>query len=198
MAKANDVISELSKVMQSAIDNGITSAQTSKIGNDLVNDIRIRTRLGFGCSAPGKPRDNLKELSSLYVAVRSGNVFVFKDKQNRIRVADNKEKRGRHPKLSQDTSPSKSNLTFTGQLLNSMHSMVLNPGVFIIDFHGDHRPISPNGKSIPNSTLAYYVEKEGRPFIGPTNREMERIKKTIYDTFKTKIIKSLSTLTKKK
>lgn len=198
MAKASDTISELIKALENAVDNGLTKTDTQTIGNQLVDDIRRRTRLGYGCPGYGRPRESLKSLSNLYIEFRKGKIFVFKNKNNKTVVANSKGNTGRHPKLSDETLPSKSNLTFTGQLLNSMHSSVLRPGVFLIDFQGEHQPLTPTGKTISNGTLAYYVEKEGRPFIGPSDREVERLKKAVYDNFKTKITKSLSALAKKK
>lgn len=65
----------------------------------------------------------------------------------------------------------KSNLTFTGQLLNSLKWKILGPGKIQTFFKGNHAPYvsgtgAKSGKSIKNEDLAKYVAIAGRPFIG--------------------------------
>lgn len=79
----------------------------------------------------------------------------------------------------------RSNLTFTGQLLNSMRHSILGPGKLEISFKGMHAGYkSATGrvsKAIENSKLAEYVAKAGRPFFGvrPAMRfRVNRIVKT--------------------
>lgn len=65
----------------------------------------------------------------------------------------------------------RSNLTFTGQLLNSLSWAVTGIGKIKIYFYGFHKPYlslrkkEPIGEEITNEQLAAYVSKT-RPFVG--------------------------------
>ena len=86
-------------------------------------------------------------------------------------------------KLYNLTSPKKSNLTFTGQLLNSLTAKSERIGKVTLFFKGKHNNL--DGSTMDNGLLANFVSKN-RPFLGPTNREMQRLKTNI----KNQILKS--------
>jgi hypothetical protein len=78
----------------------------------------------------------------------------------------------------------RSNLTFTGQLLNSMKHIVVGPGRLMIKFMDIHKGYkSATGKvskEISNELLAKYVAEQGRPFFGvrpSMRRQVNRIVK---------------------
>lgn len=64
----------------------------------------------------------------------------------------------------------RSNLTFTGQLLNSFKHRIIGRGELELSFEGDHEgyktPSGKTTKTIPNEKLAKYVADAGRPFVG--------------------------------
>jgi len=130
-----------------------------KAGNELSEDIRRRTRLGFGVKDIGRPRRKLKPLAQITKIYR-------REFQN---------------KMSSLTKPSRSNLTFTGQLLDSLKAVKSSTGKVTIDFVGIHKDI--HGKRMKNIDLANEVTSKGRPFLGPTNRELQR--------FRTKLINQI-------
>jgi hypothetical protein len=80
----------------------------------------------------------------------------------------------------------KSNLTFTGQLLNSFTWAIEGVGKIRLFFQGTHQPYknidgTTSGKSISNEDLAKYVADGGRPFVGvrpAIKRRVNRIVKT--------------------
>ena len=69
-----------------------------------------------------------------------------------------------------------SNLTFTGQLLNSIRHKIISKGTLLISFFDIHKGYTSSTghktKDIPNEKLAQYVAEAGRPFFGvrPTIR----------------------------
>jgi len=82
-----------------------------------------------------------------------------------------KDRLSKYNKTSPDYEHGKSNLTFTGQLLNSLTYIVEGPGKLKLMFKGNHSAyIGANGKKIgkdiSNDKLAGYVAESGRPFMG--------------------------------
>lgn len=78
----------------------------------------------------------------------------------------------------------RSNLTFTGQLLNSMKHIVIGPGklqIIFADMHTGYKSATGRvSKSIENSKIAKYVAEQGRPFFGvrpSMRRQVNRIVK---------------------
>jgi hypothetical protein len=81
----------------------------------------------------------------------------------------------------------KSNLTFTGQLLNSFTWAIESVGVIKLFFKDNHKPYNILGERkkqpapLANEDLAKYIAESGRPFVGvrPTiKRRINRIVKT--------------------
>lgn len=67
----------------------------------------------------------------------------------------------------------RSNLTFTGQLLNSLTHKILGRGILEIFFDGKHKPykgktktLGKEDKELSNEELAQYVADAGRPIVG--------------------------------
>lgn len=144
------------------VNKSLDKTYMVKVGNILADDIARRTRLGFGVKKSGQLRQKLKPLTPKYKDFRKKN------------------KR----KLYSLTTPKKSNLTFTGQLLNSLKARSEGIGRVTVFFKGTHKNL--DGSKMPNGLLANYVSKK-RPFLGPSNREIQRLKTNI----KNRILKSL-------
>ena len=158
---ANTLFNDLQKKIIGSIYRSLDRRFMESVGNILSDDIVRRTRLGYGVEGEGKLRQKLKPLSENYVEFR---------KQNKR-------------KLYNLTSPKKSNLTFTGQLLNSLTAKSERIGKVTLFFKGKHNNL--DGSTMDNGLLANFVSKN-RPFLGPTNREMQRLKTNI----KNQILKS--------
>lgn len=156
-----DKLKQLGIDIENAIKRALSWPQLDPIARETAKDIKIRTRLGYGVSSTGAEREPLKKLSDSY-----------KDQ----RKADSK--RG---ELSDETAPSKSNLTRTGQMLDSLYGVARRDGEIEIDFKAGRS----DGES--NKAIAKKVADEGRPFINLSNRELERLNQRLVDTLKKNI-----------
>jgi hypothetical protein len=144
----------------------LAQAKAAKAIAQAIPDlIKIRTRLE-GEGIKGK----LKKLEKTTIAYRE-------------RYSQN---------LSSDTSPGESNLTATGQLLDSIKSKSVGSKV-IAEFKKGKRKgeLSGSKSKLTNQEVNKYVEKNGRAFFDLTKEEMqdaedlatEIIKKEIKDVF---------------
>lgn len=88
----------------------------------------------------------------------------------------------------------KSNLTFTGQLLNSFTWAIEGAGkikLFFKDVHSGYKTLSgTTGKPIENQKLADYVAKAGRPFVGVRPVIKRRINRIVKDYIKRALVVS--------
>lgn len=99
----DDVSLQLSKFIkrvEKVIDKDISSAAVlKKLGIEVADRIRLRTRLGYGVNANGQPRQSLKSMRQHSVAYR-----LFRNNAD----------------MSALTSPGKHNLTLTGAMLDNL------------------------------------------------------------------------------
>ena len=120
--------------------------------------VQKRTRLGYGSNNGSKQK--LAGLSTKYKNQRK------KDK-----------KTGR---LSPKTTPGRSNLTRTGQMLDSIKSKVTGYGKAEIYIDGGR-----TDSDLTNNKVREYVEENGRPFFNFTAQEEKQITRTISKRLKT-------------
>lgn len=106
--------------------------------------ILSRTISGKGVSRDSGNITNLKKLSASYILYRQRN----------------------RKRLASYTSPTKSNLTFTGELLSSLSIKRFRQGSWQLRFEGQH------GSGISNAKLARYVS-EDRPFLNLSASEQK-------------------------
>jgi hypothetical protein len=135
------------------------------IGETIITDIKFQTRRGNSIPTQGK----LKPLTS-----------KWKDK--RANIAD-------QIKTGEAYSKNRSNLTLSGQLLDSLKTRIKGAGQIIIEAVGSRTPYlystkktvkSRKQKHEPtNEELAQYVKEQGRPFLGIRDAIKDRIKKDI-------------------
>lgn len=144
--------------VQAIIDEIKSKENLDELGKDVVEIIKKRTRLGYGCSEEGN-KERLEPLSPSYVKTR-------KD-----------WKKTGH--LSSATSPAKSNLTLTGEMIDSLESSANNEGELFIELSDDFS----RRKAIWNSEM-------GRPFMGLTKQEEKRVTDLIKDKV-AKLVKNL-------
>lgn len=134
----------------------LTSSDFREVSQVLARQIRIRTRLGYGVES-GK-QSKLKPLDTeRYVPLRQ------KNKSN----------------LSSETTAKKSNLTATGQMLDSIKQ----------DSNGRNIAVSVSGKRTKelterrsvntNSDIARYAKENGRNFFEATNAEKQLVAREI-------------------
>lgn len=120
------------------------------LGEQLAQDIKKRTRAGYG-SLGDKYR--LPPLSDSYKRQRRSM--------------------GRRGRLSPDTSPTTSNLTQTGAMLNSLEF------VRIGKHQGKVVPTGTDANGMSNEEKADLVSAQGRPFLFATKGEEKRLVETL-------------------
>lgn len=103
----NNMSKELKNKLESAAKSVESKSFLTKLYNQIIEEIYKRTKLGYGVNARGDSQTKLKPLSESYKKQRKGM------------------------KLASDTSPSKSNLTKTGDMLNDLKCMDTPTGVSI-------------------------------------------------------------------
>lgn len=134
-----DPIRSLKNVMKKikdATNSAVTAEQLIPVGEFAVGIIVKRTRLGYGVDTQFGAKKALKALSNPYKEFRKG----FSGLDNR-------------------TTPSKSNLTLTGQLLDSVKLIRAQNGRVVFGPTGVRR-----GGTLTNLRVAAYQEGQGRRF----------------------------------
>jgi len=146
----------------------------------LAKDVVVkRVKSGYGLS-PGFSKVKLKALSNSYKEWRSGKAVYFQKGGSRIRISKEKWRSISEPVLGEFGSPSRSNLTLTGQLLESIQSRINDSGkveLFIPDtvrkgIRLKNGKIIPNRARVTNAQVAKYVQEQGRDFFNFTDGEI--------------------------
>lgn len=141
------------------------------MGEEAIRLIVVRTRLGYGVDRPRAKRKRLKSLSPSYIEVRKGKIAFFtlgKGQKRRIvsYVPDKK------PELSEFTRPTRSNLTFTGKMLDSMRVKDIVVRRNRVSIGPDRRS---RGKGLTNEKIATYQEQMGRVFNNLSDLEVKKL-----------------------
>ena len=116
------------------------------VAEEMIKLIVKRTRLGYGVKKELGTRQLLKKLSPRYVAARA-----------------------RSRRLSSTTAPRKSNLTFTGQMLESVSVIKSQNGKIVIGPTG----YRDDGKR--NEKIAEHQANQGRTFMNLSQLEFNQI-----------------------
>ncbi len=141
-------LNEFIAKLKGAGDVVLSEKVLKPILTETMDEIVTRTRKGSGVDANNKPKEKLKPLAAATKKSRAYKKSIGK--------------------LSGGTSVSKSNLTETSQMLDSIH----------LEFKGTKAIISPKGSR--NNKVAFYVSKD-RPFLFISRPEMKRLFKRIGD-----------------
>jgi hypothetical protein len=175
VSKASDATRKsLAKIqaMKEAITDIGKPANMRKYGEQLAGMIRLRTRLGSGVSSPGADKEPLKPLAESTIQARKGKI-AFYEAPNGKRIPYPRSKSHDPVKLSEFTTPSKSNLTRTGQLLDSHGVKSVSQGSVTIGPTGTRKP---EGKIVlTNQQVSKFVTEGGRPYASPSRIEVKRI-----------------------
>lgn len=145
------IFARLNQVLKDAVDP-INIVPVAQFTIDLIVK---RARLGYGVSEDQGDKFQFPGLSSKY-----------------------KKYRTKFPDLSDTTSPTKSNITLTGQLLDSVQIVTQRTGQIIISPVGVRR----DGK-LDNKVLAGYLAEKGRPFMYVSSLEYNQILRFYRKTF---------------
>lgn len=147
---------EFKRAYDRAMKRAFSAAQMTKYGEFAAEMIKLRSRLGFGVSTEGGNRNRFAELSKSYKEERA---------QDR-----------KSGKLSSLTTPNRSNLTRTGQMLESLGVKKLKDGEVKIGPKGKRL-----GESITNEEVGVFVSAAGRVFNNLSKTELKRLDKFIED-----------------
>ena len=154
-------IAEIKRAILRIVDKLREQKYISDLAKDAAEIIRKRTRLGFGVGSDGAPRHKLPALKPSYVRQRE-----------------------RFRRLSGNTRPGKSNLTRTGQLLDSLRGRYKSKGkgeVYVQSNRDD-------GKT--NDEIAFHVSGK-RPFAHLSNSEINQLKNKVRKDLKAEVNKIL-------
>lgn len=147
------------------VTDSIKKNDLQRLGDFVADMIRKRTRLGYGVSETGGERSKLKELKGRpkpYSSTIRGREYL---KEN--------------GELSSLTTPTKSNLTATGRMLDSIKAIVRGLGVTIL-IPNSSRPDS----KATNRDIAKWNEEKGRPFFNLSGSEIRQLKNEVVKMIK--------------
>jgi len=133
------------------------------IGKLAIERIVARTRRGSGVSRTGGEQSKLKELSASYIDYRKSNRRL----------------------LDATTSPSKSNLTFSGRLLRSMVIKEVTNRRVRWGPKNNRRA----GSTLTNELLGEYVSEQGRPFNYLSKQDINAVRRSIEKSLRREIRK---------
>jgi len=145
-------IEKLKAKIEAEIKKLNTPAFLNQFGAESLNIIYERTKSGKGVSSDSSPKASLKKLDALspkYIQQRKRGGFIPGDR----------------------FSPSKSNLTKTGALLESMRYKVTK-GVIKLFIGSDS---TRHEKGITNKEVAEHVSENGRPFLNLAIEEQQKL-----------------------
>jgi hypothetical protein len=164
---AHQNLSSYVKKLITELNKYISHANLKNIGDFASGLIRVRTRLGYGVDSEGGERQRLEPLTPRYILKR--------------KLA---RKSG---KLYEETSPTKSNLTFTGQMLNSIGVIKIAQNKVVIGPHGYR------DDGLSNEEVANRVSKK-RPFNFLTSKEEDQVSRFAGNDFKSFVKRQLTNL----
>ena len=147
----------LKQKIEAALDRALQPRNLGKIAQSLALDIKKRTRLGYGVERTGAEKFKLAPLEA--------------------KTIEKRESLHDQGRLSEFTSPTKSNLTEKGHLLDSLVGRSKRKGqitVALKENRGD-------GKS--NSKIESFQRKK-RPFFNASRLEIKRLLQQIKDTLR--------------
>lgn len=187
MANSVKGAKRLQDAMNQAIDQILSPENMRKIGKQAADMIKLRTRLGFGAVKDGAEKEKLKPLTKTTIEQRKGNIAFFKSPSTGKPIPYKPDSNGAKIQLSNQTSPSKSNLTRTGQLLDSEQVISASRANVAIGPKGGRN----DGKT--NEKVAQYVTDAGRPFNNLSKVEVKRLQDAIKKDLRDRIKRLLTT-----
>lgn len=158
-------MSKFDAQMKQAIEDVSAPAYMKQFGEYARDRIVKRTKLGKGVSERGGDAEQLKKLSDSYRTQR-------KNLQNKGKLAD-------------DTSPARSNLTRTGQMLNNIEVQAKTASA-LISAKG-----SRTDGNLTNADVAGYVSVE-RPFLNLSKPELNGLNSFIRSILESIVKKRLT------
>jgi len=165
-------LEKLSAALKQRFEGTFSAAFNLLLAKKAADIVYKRTKAGRGVSlttlgnAAGPAR--LTPLSPSYIEARQGKAIYFTRGDKVIRVPASKSFRIAKPTFGPFGSPGKSNLTYSGQMLQSISIQASARGF---------RVYVPNtkrsGSSLTNADVAKLVQDNGRPFFALTQDEIQ-------------------------
>jgi len=153
--KLNRLAQQTDKIITEMASNG----DFNFLLKEVPNIIKIRTQLGKGVSSNGGKLSALKKLES--------------DKY--------KELRKKSDKLSSNTTPNRSNLTATGQLLDAIRGERSGNEFRFFFISKRNADLSGRTSKATNQDIVKGQEEQGRPFFFLSKTELTRLSRSIRD-----------------
>lgn len=147
----NDFPDKLKQALEKALNDATSTQNLDRIAKKLAEQIKIRTRLGMGLSQAGGEPTKLKPLTDPYKKARK--------KKN----------------LYTDTTPSKSNLTLTGAMLNDIVGTATQDTITI-----------DMGSALSKDKVDWN-KLNGREFLNISRVQIERVSNDLEQILNTKI-----------
>ena len=172
------LLNNTSKEIERIVDKFKSNrGEMNSLGNKILKQIQVRTRLGFGV-AKGNRKVRLAKLSNSYKDTRKGKIRFFTTKTGQvIRIRNKKAIR---PKgLSRETTASKSNLTATGLMLNSLTAKVASRRIFITLENKKGKDIFGTPSKTSTNAKAGYQANQGRRFLDLASFEVKMFKQIV-------------------
>lgn len=183
-----DKIRQVAVLVEKEAQKLLSTENTRKFAEFGADIIRKRTRLGYGVAQNGGSRFRLKPLADSYIQQRRGQVIFYKDKNGKVRRVPVRGNIRPRKKLSDKTTPGKSNLTFTAQMLDSIQGKVTGPG------RGQIEPTGTRDDGESNQTIAQYAHENGRPFLFFSNNEIKQLEQFLNNILLDSLSKELTKL----
>lgn len=156
-------IKDFTSKLKNVVKQAASRKELEAIGNFAADLIRKRTRLGYGApkgEAGAVERFRLAALSQGWIRFRKTTGASW---------------------LSEFTRAGKSNLTFTGQMLDSLGVVRVKAGSVTIGPKGYRT--DPFSRGLSNEQVANFVAKKGRPFNNLTRPELAQVKRFYRNQF---------------
>ena len=174
-----------------------TNADLKATGEEIVESIVQRTRAGYGVTKQvGGKQTRLKRLSKSYTDQRKGKLQFFTKDGRTFPVKNKKGKKTiKKPNLSKTTTPGRSNLTATGQLLESLFykTRKIGFGLIIIALkEGRGADLFGNPPKVNNSEITQFQRKAGREYLGLSKTQKRRVQDNLSKRIRERVRKLLS------
>lgn len=138
MSKATQALKNIFNRINKALKEAVSNKEMNELATFSLSLIVKRTRLGYGVNKQFGSKKKLKPLSEKY-----------------------KNFRRKFAGLAESTTASKSNLTLTGQMLESMDVIKAKDGQIVLAPTGTRSGV---GRRLKNVTVAEYQADQGRIF----------------------------------
>ena len=168
---------DIEAIVTKQLKKAVTASLDKQLAQDTANIVKKRTQLGFGVDSNGR-QFKLPALSESYRAQRKGDIAFFTDSRGNVIPYEP----ATPPRLSKKTTPAKSNLTKTGEMLESLTGEVKDNKIFI-----DVKGLRKDGSGMTNKEVSDFVEAQGRTFLDLTSAERKQLIREI----KNRILRNL-------